>query len=303
MTRAITLAAYALAGTLALGVPARAGADDSIETARDLYAGAAYEDALALLERLRPADARDQRAIAQYRAFCFLALGRSAEADHAIAGLVAADPFYQPPDTEASPRLRAAFGEVRRRLLPAIIQERYGHAKSAFDRKELPAARDAFLQVLLLLSDRDLGAAANQPPLADLRTLAIGFGDLSAAIPSTPLPQATPAPVAAAAAPNPPPARPRVYGADDANVVPPAIIRQELPPLPFKPASDARGAIAVLIDESGVVEAVAMLEPFRTPYDRVLVEAASRWRYRPASLDGAAVKFRKVIAVNVSSGQ
>src|SRR5262245_2649997 len=118
-----------------------AAGQDSIAAARDLYASAAYEDALAVLNRL-PESGRaldESRAIEQYRAFCLLALGRTAEAEQAIATVVAADPSYRP-STDLSPRVRAAFSDVRRRVLPGIIQQRYMQAKAAYDRKDFASA-------------------------------------------------------------------------------------------------------------------------------------------------------------------
>src|SRR5215831_16618330 len=155
-------------------------AQDSLAAARDLYAAAAYEDALVVLNRLRaPADLADGgRAIQQYRVFCLLALGRSAEAERAIEVIVSTDPQYRPSESDASPRIRSAFSDVRRRMLPTIIQQRYSQAKTAFDSKDFGAAAEGFKQVVELLSDPDARAAGTQPPLADLRTLAIGFRDL-----------------------------------------------------------------------------------------------------------------------------
>jgi len=48
--------------------------------------------------------------------------------------VVTAEPTYLPTDSDASPRVRSAFTTVRRRMLPAIIQQQYGQAKAAFDR-------------------------------------------------------------------------------------------------------------------------------------------------------------------------
>ena len=79
-----------------------------------------------------------------------------------------------------SPRVKSTFVEVRRRVLPTIIQQKYTEAKTAFDRKDFVAAGDGFTQVLRVLDDPDLVAVASQPPLADMRTLARGFKDLSA---------------------------------------------------------------------------------------------------------------------------
>ena len=115
-----------------------------------------------------------------------LALGRDAEAQSVIESLVVADPLYQP-SSEVSPRVRTAFSDVRRRLLPAIIPQQYAKAKAAFDRKEYAAAAAGFNQVLTVLADPDVVQLAGQPPLSDLRTLATGFQELSTkAIPPPP---------------------------------------------------------------------------------------------------------------------
>src|SRR4051794_4077340 len=118
--------------------PAIVIADDALSAARDLYAAAAYEDALAALDRLRAGGVKvdENRAVDQYRAFCLLALGKSTEAAQAIEAVVSADPAYHPSDSDVSPRVRAAFSDVRRRLLPDLAQQKYAQAKAAFDRKE-----------------------------------------------------------------------------------------------------------------------------------------------------------------------
>src|SRR5436309_6531390 len=97
---------------------------DAINAARDLYASAAYEDALAVLNRVGQAtrSPEEARAISQYRAFCLLALGRTSEAERAIEAVISREPTYRPAANDASPRMRAAFTDVRRRMLPAIIQ-------------------------------------------------------------------------------------------------------------------------------------------------------------------------------------
>src|SRR6266550_6238174 len=110
-----------LAAIFVLMMAAPVSAQDSLASARDLYASAAYEDALAVLNRLHSSDqhasgANDGRTIEQYRAFCLLALGRSAEAERAIEAVVAAEPTYHPSNTDVSPRVRSAFSDVRRRM-------------------------------------------------------------------------------------------------------------------------------------------------------------------------------------------
>ena len=61
---------YILAIALIIVTPSAVFADDSLATARDLYASAAYEDALAMLGRLNTTGLRndDGRVADQYRA-------------------------------------------------------------------------------------------------------------------------------------------------------------------------------------------------------------------------------------------
>ena len=71
--------------------------EDTLAAARELYAAAAYEDALAVLSKLPDTGRPDeQRVIEQYRALCLLALGRTGEAEHAIEAVVLGDPSYRP---------------------------------------------------------------------------------------------------------------------------------------------------------------------------------------------------------------
>jgi TonB family protein len=285
--------------------PAVILAEDSLSTARDLYAAAAYEDALAALDRLRAGGVRvdEGRAVDQYRAFCLLALGKSSEATQAIEAVVAADPSYHPADSDVSPRVRAAFSDVRRRLLPDLAQQKYQQAKASFDRKDYRVAAESFGQLLDLFADPDLAAAVAKPPLTDLRMLALGFRDLSAqamAPPPAPVPAPQPTAPAVAAAPPPPvavPQAPRIYASSDSNVLPPAAIRQELPPYGGTLFKATQGIVEVVVDENGGVISAAIRAPMNNAYDRQVLAAAATWRYKPALLDGSPVKYRKFIQI------
>ena len=284
-----------------------AGAADDLSSARDLYASAAYEEALAALNRVRAAGptASDAFAVEQYRAFCLLALGRGSEAQSSIEALVVADPLYQP-SSEVSPRVRTAFSEVRRRLLPSIIPQQYAKAKAAFDRRDYVAAAAGFGQVLKVMADPELAQMAGQPPLSDIRTLATGFQELSAkAIPPPPLAVAA-APVVPTAAPVPTalsaavaPAVARIYTASDTKVLMPAAIKQDLPPFSGRVSETSVGALEIIINERGQVESATIRESVSPAYDRLAVDAARSWRFRPAMLDGVPVKFRKLISITV----
>jgi TonB family protein len=278
------------------------GARDVVGTARDLYASARYDEALAVLNELRPADnanaVLDRRSIEQYRSLCLLALGRGSEAESAIAALVTADPSYQPNEADASPRVRSAFSDVRRRLLPEIAGKRYADAKSAFDRKDYGAAVQQFKQVLALLDDPDMNGR-----LGDLRTLTAGFLEL-AVVAATP-PPAPSKPVVAAPPPMPPVPQPdanRIYTMLDGNVTAPVIIRQEMPSLSNAMRAQAknRGVIEVVIDEQGRVNFAAIRSGVHPLFDTELLTAAREWKYQPATFAGKAVKYRKMIQINVT---
>jgi TonB family protein len=272
---------------------------DAIGTARDLYASARYDEALAVLNDIHAPDTApvaDRKSIEQYRSLCLLALGRGTEAESAIAAVITADPSYQPGEVEASPRVRNAFSEVRKRLLPDIASQRYAEAKASYDHKQYGVAAQEFRQVISLLEDPEM--AGRQ---ADLRTLAAGFLDLSVAA-STPPPEA-PKPQPSVVAPVAPQPNPnRVYSMGDKDVTAPVVIRQEMPRL--MPAMTAQandhGIVEVLIDEQGRVASVSIRQPVHPMYDSLLLTAARGWRYQPATLAGQPVKYRKAIQINVS---
>src|SRR5688572_18139217 len=253
---------------------------DELATARDLYASAAYEEALAALNRARAAGVApsDAFAVEQYRAFCLLALGRTTEAQSSIEQLVVTNPLYLP-SSDVSPRVRAAFSEVRRRLLPTIIPQQYAQAKASFDKKDFAAATALFARVLKVLSDPDVSHAAAQPPLSDLRTLATGFQELSAKAaepPPAPAPPRAPEPPPAPVVPAPP----RIYTAADPNVVAPSTVRQNLPQFVGRISGMATGALEVIINEKGLVETATIRESVNLAYDRLAVDATTNWRYK-----------------------
>jgi TonB family protein len=306
LTRKYSRALHVLSLTVALAAglarPAHAQ-NGPLDVARDLYASARYDEALAMLNGVRQQESGNPinlRSIEQYRSLCLLALGRGAEAEAAIAVVVASDPMYQPTETEASPRVRTAFSEVRQRQLPDIARTRYASAKSSFDRKDYSAAEQQFRELLRLIDDPDMGGR-----LGDLRMLVTGFVDLSAAA-AAPPPEPKPEPrreEAAAAAPAPSAPDPqKVYTSEDEGVSPATPIRQEVPRVPVQVASQTRerGILDVTIDEQGRVISATIRLSLHPVYDAQILVAAREWRYQPAMLNGRPVKFRKIIQITVT---
>jgi len=283
---------------------ASAGRDSSsLTAARELYASARYDEALVVLNALKPRDgaaSADLKTIEQYRSLCLLALGRADEAESAIAAVVTADPFFAPTESEASPRVRSAFSDVRLKLLPGIAAARYEAAKLAFDRKEGANAERMFRELVKLLEDPQMNGR-----LPDMRVLATGFLQLAiaaAAPPPEPKPEPKPAPTAAATPTAPAAAvEPRVYGSDDAGVVAPVTIRQEVPNVPTAIAAMTRerGLLDITIDEQGRVVSMALRMSIHPMYDKLLMNAVRDWKYRPATMNGVPVRFRKIVQITL----
>ena len=298
------IAMLTLAMILAAFTPS--AAQESLANARQLYASADYRSALTMLNTLLTAtpSPQERQSIELYRTLCLVAIGNNDEANKSIEAMVSRDPLYRPNMDEVPPRLRTVFSDARKRLLPALIQERYVIAKTAFDRGDMKIASDGFTQVLLALADPDIAVAAKQPPLADLRVLASGFNDLTVRaltpppVPVVPMTVQAPPPQVAAA-----PRQPAVYSQDDKNVTPPVMVRQDIPQYPGRVAFDRVGVLEVMIDINGAVESATMLEGVEALYNRLLLTAAKSWMYQPARLDGAPVKYRKRIQVTVSRTQ
>ncbi len=284
-------------------IPAQfVAAQDSLTAGRNLYLAAAYDEALTMLNRLRAGDYSldDTRSIGLYRVLCLMALGRTTEATSAVEAIVTQYPSYRPSASDVPPRVRSMFGDTRRRMGPAIIQQQYLQAKGAWDRQEFAAAAAGFGAVLERLDDPDLAPAANQPPLSDFRILAVGFHDLSVRAASTPSIQ-TPA-TAITAAPTAPPAGPSdgIFGVNDTNVATPIILQQSIPAVPRKVVVPTQVAVEVIIDETGSVESAVMKISTNSPYDQIVLAAAQKWRYQPATLQGVPVKYRKIVTVAFS---
>jgi hypothetical protein len=142
------------------------------------------------------------------------------------------------------------------------------------------------------------GDRSTQPQVVD-PPVTTGLRDLSAgqtAVPPAPaitaLPTAAPAESLSQAA-N------RIYRSGDPGVVPPAAISQTLPPYPGLVIVSKQVAIEVVISESGAVESATMHDHISPVYDKQVLAAVATWRYRPATVNGTPVKFRKLIGITV----
>ena len=278
-------------------------AQESIQAAQTLYASASYDEALALLDRLQVQQLPpgDIRSVQQNRVLCLLALGRSQDAEVAIAAVVNADPRYRPDESTASPRVRTAFRDVRVRLLPGIIKTRYNAARGLYDEQRWSEAVPALQEVQSLVTDHDL-TDDQRKDVAEYKVLTEGFLKLAEAAAAPPPP---PPPAPTAPAPEPPPVAPpstvdydRVFDATDSTVTPPVTIRQEMPRwIKAALALPGPGAVEITVSKSGAVERATIVQPMVSSYDRQVLDATKNWRYQPAQLDGRPVRFKKQIRI------
>jgi TonB family protein len=307
----LVIAALILLGSVSLDAQAPAFAPGtgtagriagSITTARELYAAARYDEALAVLNGLSPTEGlppADRKTIEQYRSLCLLALGRGGEAESAIAAVVRVDPFYQPGEADASPRVRATFADVRQRLLPDLATTRYADAKLAYDRKQFAEAAVRFRELVALLKDPQMNGR-----LPDLSTLAAGFVELADAAAAPPAPKeepVAPPPPAQAQVQAEPSREPKIYTSDEPGIVGPVIIRQDVPAMPAAISAMTRnsGVVELVIDEQGRVTSLNLRGRIHPMYDSTLLNAARDWKYQPARLNGTPVRFRKLIQITI----
>jgi TonB family protein len=57
--------------------------------------------------------------------------------------------------------------------------------------------------------------------------------------------------------------------------------------------------IEVVIDEGGSVESAMMRIAVSPTYDQLALAATKTWRFRPATLNGVPVKYRKAVQVTI----
>lgn len=306
-------------------------AQDELSRAKDFYASAAYEEALAVLESLHDkGSATESTEISAYQMLCLVALGRSDEAKLAIEAIVRSDPMYHVSEAQASPRVRALFETVRKPLLPAIVRDSYAKGRQAFDRKEMAAALKEFDRMIALVDE----IGGEQEGLKDLRTLASGFRDLSKmalaatgtgasapgpvnVTPPTSPASGTPAPMPAGSVTSAPsagkpagsgtrgaPSGSDVAGPDDPDVKRPVAISQVYPPWHPQTAIEQKlefnGYLDLLIGEDGTVLSVGLLKSVHPRYDALLLDAARKWTFRPATRNGRPVKYRYTVGVHLA---
>jgi hypothetical protein len=275
--------AIVIVGVMLIAAAAGLRAQDSLSAAKDLYASAAYEDALSTLSRMDSGGGPDiARQVDEYRAFCLYALGRTREAESVAESIIRKEPLARLDAADASPRLEMMFSDVRKRLLPSLIRDRFRTAKSSLDQKNHIAAQPHLAEArLMILEAEKIGV--KDDGLADLSILVDGFLQLiqtsadqrasqQAAVVS---PAASPAATASRPGASSPlqggAGSPRPAGASPAQVA----ANAPRPVASSAAPAAANGARVYSLDDEGVVPPVAIEQrmPAMTPQMQMITKS------------------------------
>ena len=266
-------------------------AQDQLRTVEKLYAATAYEDALTVLDEFERLVGEETIESAEYRILILFALGDLERAQLAIQKMVMKFPRYRPSLLRFPPRRQAEFEAIRRRELPSIIQSKYADAKASFDAQDYDGAIVRFELLLNLM--KDLEQAGDERTFAsDFLDLAQRFAAASTAktveprggLPDNRGPVPLPSPI---------------YDAFSKGIVPPVSLKPILPPTLRDPSSvvPSSGVFEILIDEIGHVASISVRRSIHSQYDALVIQESVNWRFKPATLDGRPVKFRKLMEI------
>ena len=273
--------------------------DEPLSDAKALFAAASFDGALAALDRLDSANAAQPEAL-EYKALCLLALGRPADAQRITETLVTTVPTFAPSDADLSPKFLQLLTETRRRIVPTIARRLFADARDQYRSKNTADAKRVFEEVMTLAGDRVWRDTAEAE---DLRTLASGFLELL---------DGAAAPAPKAAAEPPPPAAPPVVPPSPAAVAAalgqleaPVPIRQTMPkwvaPDRVSAMRTFHGTIKVRIGVDGHVVDAMIATPTHPDYDKLLLDVARTWLYKPALRNGQPIEVEKVVDFNLQT--
>ena len=94
-----------------------------------------------------------------------------------------------------------------------------------------------------------------------------------------------------------------VYDGGTQAVKPPTAIERSIPgwqrPVSLRGFA-FQGSLEVIIDEQGSVIGATMIKPIHAGFDPILLNAAKKWRFQPATLEGHPVKYRITYPITVA---
>ena len=268
-------------GTMTAPILLAAPVEESLVKAKELYASAAFSEALTVLENVTSPDGY------QLRALCLLALGRVADAERELATLLSVSPTFVISDEDVPPRFVALFTEAKRKYFPEQARKLFAQARQDFQERSYQVALDRFERVTALATDPALSEVEG---MKDLALLSRGFIDLARSSLASPVPAPAASPaestpvVRAASAPADGTVESVANKAGVSNT--PDAIRQELPPrrsegavgagnrAPAPAPADASLSAAVAAAPEAAIQAT--LDMYASGYSRLDTAAIKR---------------------------
>ena len=297
---------------------ATVSAQEPLTKAKALYDAANYEEALSVLAPAQEPEAQ------QYKALCMLALGRTQDASGQVELLVTSTPTFEPSAEDVPPRFVSLVSEAKKKLFPGIARKTFSEARDQYKSGDREGALKKFDLVVTLASTPGFKDTSDAE---DLRTLASGFIELARANASarpeskSPAPSQEPtriaeaslaSPIPTPASPVPPPAAapapatatappPSATAPAPTDVSQPVAVRQTIPPIPSGIAGigSPTASVRVEIGMDGRVMKASMQQSAHPLYDRLVLQAAREWLYRPAMLNGRPVPSEKVVTIQL----
>ena len=137
--------------------------------------GIVSDEALVILDRVHaaPSPKATSRKCSDIERCVLLALNRTSDAQHAIEIVFSRDPLFRLSDGDAPPRMRAAFNDVRRRLMPKVTEQL--HLRKADVRSQ--GAELAVTHSATCSRFSRTPTSGSRRASREFRTLATGFAD------------------------------------------------------------------------------------------------------------------------------
>jgi protein TonB len=252
--------------------------DTWYENVLSLYYNGEYEQTIEVLSQLELDDLTEGQRLEcfKYRAFSYIALGDTENAQSDLKSLLSTDPNHRFDPEMVSPKLIEQLDSARREL----VKELFAQGKAAYYDTDYDSAIRLMDRILRLDSEYELAL--------EYRQLSVERADLTARL--EPEEERT----QAEADPN------QVYQLSS-DITAPVLIDRVTPRYPSIDARigrEGRVVILVVVEKDGTVSSTKVLRSVSNTMDDAAVDAVKKWLYRPASLDGRPVRVSLVVGID-----
>lgn len=265
---------------LPLGLQSADPRDTWYENVLSLYYNGEYEQTIEALSQLELDDLTEGQRLEcfKYRAFSYIALGDTENAQSDLKSLLSTDPNYRFDPAMVSPKLIEQLDSARSEL----VKELFAQGKTAYYDNDYDSAIRLMDSILRLDSEYELAL--------EYRQLSVERADITALL----------EPEGARGAEEAEPDPDRIYQLSS-DITAPVLIDRVTPRYPALDARRGReGQVVILIvvENDGTVSSTKVLRSVSASMDNAAVDAVSKWLYRPASMNGRPVRVQLVVAVD-----